>query len=142
MKMGNEVELKKKRNEVTKFFSQIAALEAAKKGAEGNSNRLAFLNILSLFSSKTKVPASVYDSFRIVKENDTDYLEKLDILPRYGKDLSQVVSEPKTLYSPIIDADSEDDYDVKYAFCKNKQGQKPFGFCLCYFVMPGSPGHW
>ena len=121
--MADEVQLQKHRKKVLEFFLQIEALEAAKKSAEGNSNLSALLNI---FSSKKKVPASVYGSFQVVKENDTDYLEQLDILPRYGKELSQVVSEPKTLYSPIIDADSEDDYDVKYAFCKNEQGGQDF----------------
>lgn len=123
MKMVDNVELliQTHRKKIAIFFEEIAAIDAIE-----NSENVSILRWFSnLFASK-KTPGFVYDSFQMLKAHDTFYLENVNILSRYGKDLSQTVSEPKTLFSPLIDADSEDDYDVKYAFCKNRQGGLDF----------------
>ena len=72
----------------------------------------AFFIILIIKALFKKNSAAVVECFRELRNSDIDFLEKLDVLPRYGKRAEQLAAKAQTLYAPAI---GDDDDDFKYA---------------------------
>ena len=73
----------------------------------------AFFIILIIKAFFKKNSAAVVECFRELRNSDIDFLEKLDVPPRYGKRAEQLAAKAQTLYAPAIGDDDDDDF--KYA---------------------------
>ena len=49
----------------------------------------------------------IVSAYHKVQSEDMAYLESLDMLPYVGKDSSQLVAKPRTLFSPAVDCDED-----------------------------------
>ncbi len=76
--------------------------------------------ITKIFKKTVLASDTAVKSFQMIQENDLDYLDNLDVLPRYGKKMSQLVAESQTLYAPAFDNNVKN-FEFEFAFyvCDN-----------------------
>lgn len=118
-------EIEYARKQVRKYFQKIQTQNLMGGIASQLSESLEVVFfIFVIFRNLFNKSNEIFSYFFRVQEHDMNYLEQLNILPRYGKSDSQLVSDVCTLYSPIIDAEEEDNIDVKFQFYDNKAGGK------------------
>lgn len=103
-----------KRLKLVNFFKKAECAETAKGLASIGASFFDFLeNFLFIFNWIAKLAATpskeIVAIFKSIQNYDIDFLKDLDVLPNYGKNSSQLVSESHTLFSPAIDYETEDD---------------------------------
>ncbi len=118
----NPVEIRKLREQLAKGFSMISACNSVSKINifsaifEGIGDIIGAVFVLYAKAQTEKLMKKMVHLFQAVKEFDSDYLEDLDILERYGKSEKQLAAASHTLFSPIISGDDDEEMEVKYKF--------------------------
>lgn len=102
-----------KRLKLVKFFAKAECAETAKGLASLLASVFDFLeNFLFIFTWIAKISATptreIVAIFKSIQNYDIDFLKNLNILPKYGKNSSQLVTENYTLFSPAIDYEAAD----------------------------------
>ncbi|MBQ9755037.1 MAG: hypothetical protein IJV93_09860 [Lentisphaeria bacterium] len=114
--------IERKRKKLAAFFSNVRAANSLANAVEnlasaGNEITEAVgKGAASLIRSNATTNAVIDDIYTIfdqVRTRDIEHLDSLDILPRFGKDNSQLAAESHTLYTPLISEGG------KYIFNKN-----------------------
>lgn len=108
-----ELRINAMRPKLAKFFKKA---ETAQK-ASGLAGLLAgvvegldaFLFIFNFIAKCFATPSKdIINMFKNIQDTDIPFLNQLDILPNYGKNSSQLVAEPYTLFSPAVDYETDE----------------------------------
>ncbi len=97
-----------KRLKLVKFFKRKTANDATLKLAVFFDvfSLFIFTLILKIFATQDKIIVEIFNS---IQSHDIRHLNNLNILPNYGKNTSQLVADPLTLYSPAINYKAKGD---------------------------------
>ena len=123
-----------KRRMLAAFFSNLRAanslantVENLADSVEGEFAETAgIIGSITAFFIRKKATAAVtvkniYNIFNQVRSNDLEYLETLDVLPRFGKNNSQLAAEDHTLYSPLISEGAKYNFNENGDFIYDKE---------------------
>ena len=124
----------KKRKMLAAFFSNIKAanslaqtVENLTDSVEGEfAEAVGIMGSITAFFIRKKATAAVtvkniYNIFNQIRSNDLEYLETLDVLPRFGKNNSQLAAEDHTLYSPLISEGAKYNFNENGDFIYDKE---------------------
>ena len=101
------------RLKLAKFFKKAETAQKA-SGLAGLLSGVvegldAFLFIFDFIAKCFATPSrDIIRMFKSIQDVDTPFLNQLDILPNYGKNSSQLVAEPYTLFSPAVDYETDE----------------------------------
>lgn len=77
--------------------------------------------LAAFFSNAAVTVKNIYNIFNQIRSNDLEYLETLDVLPRFGKNNSQLAAEDHTLYSPLISEGAKYNFNENGDFIYDKE---------------------